>query len=636
MSSVRSQVVTRRTYNRPLDAEGLQFESWEDTCNRVIEHQQWLWSRAKGEELTQQELEELGDLRQLMVEKKASVSGRTLWLGGTDVAKKREASMFNCSFTRVETVRDCVDCLWLLMQGCGVGFSPVVGTLNGFFQPIKELEVVRSQRTTKGGNPRNVEFVKDGVWTIRVGDSAESWSKSIGKLLAGKHAVDKLVLDFSEIRPSGERLSGYGWISSGDSQIATAFSKIFDIMNLSAGQLLTRINILDIVNLLGTILSSRRSAEIALFCVDQPEAKEFAYAKKDMYSLGLSHREQSNNSLLFNSRPTFRQLRDVFDIMLEGGGSEPGFINAQSALQRAPWFAGINPCAEILLPNKGFCNLVEINVSAFDNEGDLDRAIRVCSRANYRQTLVDLRDGILQEAWHTNNVFLRLCGVGLTGLAQSPELLEGDRLARLRTEAHKGAYSMANELGLQLPKNVTTIKPSGTLSKVFDCTEGAHDPVGEFIFNNINFSVHDPLVTALKDCGYRVRLNPSNAENALVTLPVSFEGASRFNATAIQQLERYIFLQQNWTDQNTSITVTYEEHEVDLIISFLLEHWDDVVGVSFILRDDTTYLYLPQEVVTEEEYNEYVAKLKPFNLDDFNTLEELDDDECTSGHCPVK
>ena len=242
---VRSDVVVRRTYARPLDESETEFESWKQICNRVRGHQQWLWERAKGSTLDHKELTELDEFEQLMVDKKVSTSGRTLWLGGTPIAKAREASQFNCSFTEVETVYDVVDVLWLLMQGCGVGFKPIVGTLNGFFKPIKDIEVLRTTREAKGGLEVNEETFENGVWTIKVGDSAEAWAKSIGKLLAGKHNASKLVFDFSELRPAGERLKGYGWISSGDSAIATAYVAIAEIMNKRAGQLLSRMDILD-------------------------------------------------------------------------------------------------------------------------------------------------------------------------------------------------------------------------------------------------------------------------------------------------------------------------------------------------------------------------------------------------------
>lgn len=344
-ASLRSQLITRRTYNRPLNDEGSVFETFEQTVDRVIGHQRWLWSRASNLDPASYEIGiELDELRNLMLERKVLMSGRTLWLGGTEVAKRREASQFNCSFTCVETVYDLVDVLWLLMQGCGVGFRPIVGQLTGFQKPIQEFEIIRSTRTTKGGDQNNVETFdpSTGVWTIRVGDSAEAWSKSIGKLAAHKFPANKLVLDLSQIRPAGERLKGYGWISSGDAAIAKAYAAIVEILNKRAGSLLTRIDILDVVNWLGTILSSRRSAEIALFEYGEDEWQEFAIAKNNWWVDNIQ-RAQSNNSLLFKNKPSKDELTHIFDLMIESGGSEPGFINGEVATRRAPWFKGVNP-----------------------------------------------------------------------------------------------------------------------------------------------------------------------------------------------------------------------------------------------------------------------------------------------------
>lgn len=648
--SLRAQVITRRTYNRPLDDSGKNFESWEQTVDRVVNHQDWLWKRAAPQSKWAENRLELEELRTLMLERKVLTSGRTLWLGGTEVAKRREASQFNCSFTHVETVYDVVDCLWLLLQGCGVGFRPIVGTLNGFAKPIPNIQVVRSTRTTKGGNPDNVETYEDGIWTIKVGDSAEAWAKSIGKLLAGKYPAHTLRLDFSEIRPAGERLAGYGWISSGDAAIAAAYTAISNLLNRRAGSLLTRIDILDLVNWLGTVLSSRRSAEIALFAYGEEEWDTFAVAKRD-YWIDNPQRGQSNNSLLFRQKPTTKELSHIFQLMVESGGSEPGFINQQAATKRAPWFKGCNPCAEILLGNKSFCNLTEVDVGKFKGDSaGLQRAIEIAARANYRQTCVDLRDGILSEAWHLNNAFLRLCGVGLTGITTRPDLGAFDYQTLQRT-ATAAAYGMADELGLPRPKNVTTVKPSGTLSKIMDTTEGVHKPLGKYVFNNVNFSKHDPLVIACRTAGYRVFENPNDPEGVLVTFPVKWDtvpftkvGTLEVNTeSAIEQLERYKLLQTNWCQQNVSATISYSADEVDGIVEWLLENWDDYVGVSFLFRADPTktakdlgYLYLPQEVVTKEAYDQYVSGLQPIEIDAHNTDLEMESQDCAGGVCPVK
>ena len=651
--SIRAQVITRRTYNRPISDDGTQFETWGETVSRVIDHQQWLWERAAKRELNDLEYAELYDLEQLMLDRKVSMSGRTLWLGGTEVSQRREASQFNCSFTQVETVYDIVDVLWLLLQGCGVGFKPIVGTLNGFSKPIKDVVVVHSTRTTKGGNEKNVETwnPETKVWTIQVGDSAEAWAKSIGKLIAGKYPANKLVLDFSQLRPAGERLKGYGWISSGDGAISVAYTAITKILNGRADSLLTRMDILDIVNWLGTILSSRRSAEIALFEYGQPEWEEFATAKKDWWLNDNAHRQQSNNSLVFKEKPTYAELKKIFAIMEDSGGSEPGFINSQEAARRAPWFSGCNPCVEILLGNKSFCNLTETDIGKFrgDSAG-LHEAIRLAARANYRQTCVNLQDGILQESWHLNNYFLRLCGVGLTGIAKRPDM-GGYDYEYLKRTATASAIGMADELGLPRPKNITCVKPSGTLSKIMDTTEGIHKPLGKYIFNNVQFGKHDPLIPKLVEAGYKVINHPTDDTGILVTFPVSWEGVPFHKVggkevnldSAVDQLEKYKLLQTSWSQQNTSVTISYSIDETESIINWLLNNWDCYVGVSFIYRTDPTktakdlgYLYLPQEIVTEQEYQEYLSQLKPVVLENINSFDEIMTDDCATGACPIK
>lgn len=669
--TARAMAIALRTYHRPIHEGDTLLESWDQVVDRVISHQRWLWERALGRGLNEREENELDELHVMIHGRYIAPAGRTLWLGGTELSRMRESCMFNCSFTHIETVYDVVDCLWLLLQGCGVGFRPITGTLNGFRRPLHEIKIIRSSRIEKGGVQHNVESFdpETATWTIKVGDSAVAWAKAVGKLVAGKFPAKTLILDFSEIRPAGTRLKGYGWISSGDEQISIAFKAIAKILSNRADQLLTRMDILDIVNWMGTILSSRRSAQIALFEYSQPEWEDFALAKKEWWLKGNAHRQQSNNSLLFHSKPSQQEFEKIFQMMVEAGGSEPGFINAGEAERRAPWFKGCNPCVEILLGNKSFCNLTEVNVLAF--KGDkvgLERALYLAGRMNYRQTMVDLRDEILQEAWHLNNDFLHLCGVGLTGIRARPDLTRYD-YKRMRNIAVSSAYSMANELNSPLPKNVTCVKPSGTISKIMgtaewgEVPEGVHMPLGKYIFTNVTFSKHDPLIVRFAAAGYWVREKPFEPESVLVTFPVKYDNVpftrktvTRKNGvveevevntdSAIQQLEWYRMLQETWCEQNVSNTISYDVSEIPAIIEWFQENWDCYVGVSFLFRNDPTknaedlgYAYLPQEVVTKEAYESYVAKLKEI---DYTGIEMRDEvlsgfnEACASGACPVR
>ena len=664
--STRAEVVTRRTYNRPLNEEGTVFETWEQTVDRVIEHQRWLWERQAKRPLLTSENEELNELRQLMVDRKATTSGRTLWLGGTEVAKTREASQFNCSFGQVETVHDVVDAQWLLLQGCGVGFFPAVGTLSGFTTPV-EVEIVRStkQKGDTKGVEHNVDFIHTEndkvVWELIVGDSAEAWAKAFGKLVAMKERVDVVRLNFREIRAAGIRLKGYGWISSGDSDLSTAMKAICGILSDRAGHLLRHMDGLDLLNHMGTVLSSRRSAEIAVLPVTNPEVDAFISAKKDFWLHGNEHRQQSNNSIMFDTKPTKWELSYIFDKIVEAGGSEPGFINAEAARKRAPWFKGVNPCAEILLGNKSFCNLVEVDWGKFLHDfGGLQRSVWLAARANYRQTCVNLDDGVLQRSWHELNEFLRLCGVGATGIVKFLDHHKGQSnvesmLQMLRSSAHKGANSMAEEFGTPLSKAITTVKPSGTLSKIMDTTEGVHKPLGKYIINNITFSKDDPILSSLEEAGYKVFEKPFEPSSKLVAMPVCYDdvkfdevetdrGTVHVNLeSAVEQLDRYKLLMDNYVDHNCSVTISYDPSEVPAIIDWILSNWDTYVGVSFIYRNDPTktaedlgYAYLPQEVITEESYVAYTSQLKPLDLSGLTSDDDLVDEACTTGACPIR
>lgn len=670
--STRAQVITRRTYNRPLNAEGTVFETWEQTVERVIAHQRFLWCRAKTanilegmplhditedliewQSLTLGEEQELQELKQLLLDRKVAVAGRTLWLGSTEIARRREASMFNCSFTNVETVYDVVDVFWLLLQGCGVGFRPVAGSLTGFRNYIPELKIIRSNNSTEKGRESNEEEWDpvNKVWTVSIGDSAEAWAKSIGKLLAGKYPAKTLLLDFSNIRKPGVRLKNYGWLSQGDVGLTTAYTKVYNILNAKADALLSEIDILDIINLLGTVLSTRRSAQIAIMDDYSPSVHEFSEAKIGIWENGKEHRSQSNNSVVFWKKPSKEELYYWFNKINLGGNGEPGIINGEQMRARAPWAQGLNPCAEILLSNKGFCNLVSIDLLKFrgDNLGLL-RAAKVIARANYRQTVVDFRDGILQEAWHLNNEHLRLCGVSLMGVAGRPDMksYEFRRLQRTITNATE---TMAEELSLPLPKNTTSMKPEGTQSKCYDSLEGMHKPLGRYIFNNVAFSKYDPLISKLKEANYNVFNHPYDDSATLVTFPVKndnvefsiVDGKEVNTDSAVDQLEVYKMLMNSYCQQNVSCTISYGMDETDEIVNWLYNNWDSYVAVSFLFRNDPSktaadlgYPYLPQEVVTKEEYDNYISKLLPIDLESSNSFEELLGDDCSTGACPIK
>lgn len=658
VQTTRAKAIDMRTYLRPLDADGTSFESRQDMLRRAMFlHHENLYAQcgifSDGPELAL--LTALGE------DGKAAVAGRTQWLGGTDYSYSRACCNFNCSFTEAATVYDLVDIAWLLLNGCGVGFKPQMGTLHGYRQPIEQVEVIGStQGRDHKGSVTNTETLPSGsngwTWEIKVGDSAVAWAKALGKLFSPPAHPRRLVLNFSDIRGAGGRLKGYGWICNGYEPLSKAMLAIHDILNRSAGNLLNDMQIRDVVNWFGTILSSRRAAELCEMDSHNPMIPEFMRAKYHYWENN-EHRRQSNDTILFWSKPTKRRLEEVLRNADECGG-DPAIANAEAAQRKAPWFAGFNPCAEIFLPRKGFCNVMTLCLPRFKGDfAGLERATYTMGRANYRQTCVDLEDSILQPAWHQTNQSLRLCGLSATGIVQA-DWLTDYQIRRLRNAAVSGAYSMADDLGLPRPKAVTTLKPEGTISKtlggtdVGEIAEGIHRPLGRYLFNWVNFSNHDPIVAALEAAGYRTLPNPSDTNNVLVCFPVTYSGI-KFDVVdgkevnlepAVAQLNRYLRWNNLWADHNVSCTISYSPEEIPEVVDWLYANWDNgFISVSFLRRNDPTktakdlgHPYLPQEVVTPGVYNAYVSTLRDVNWSGLQGIFDITEDACPTGMCPTR
>jgi ribonucleoside-triphosphate reductase len=705
IQSPRAHFVEHRTYLRPRVDGGDILETPSEALDRQIGHQRYLWENAKRAryehlltdidessplehveikanfealaKLSAFEEEELDKLHALLASHKASLSGRVRWMAGTDVIKERPSAAFNCSFSEIKLPADLVDAFWLLLQGCGVGFRPVTGMLTGFAEEIPEVVFVGSTRDGRGGQENTVESYDPDTrtWTIVVGDSAKAWAKLIGKLTAGKYRARKIVLDFSNLRPAGQRLRGYGWISSGWEPLRDGMKIVIDVLNAKAGKVLNAVDILDIVNALGTVLSSRRSAQIALLDADHPDADIFVKAK-DGYWPDRKWRAQSNNSLTYMRDPTRQELEVIFKSIWASG--DPGFYNMEHAKRRAPWAEGTNPCGEIILPSKGFCNLVNILPHRFETEEELREAVYLMARANFRQTCVSMRDGVLQIPWDDNNKLLRLCGVSLTGYVQWEHADDEVWLEKLRGWARDAADSMADDLSVSRSALVTQVQPSGTGSKALghvgdEVKEGAHNALSQFIFNWIGISKFDPLVEKARRANYKVIPHPSDQSSVLIAWPVEYskdgmtptlrkrtkvefdfatetEKTVEFEETiygnlepAVLQLERYKTLMKHYVDHNCSITVFFDEEEIPTIIDWLLVNWSEFVGVSFLQRTDPTKTaadfgqpYLPQEPVFESDYRSYVEKLLPIDWSDDNNFDGVDDPDCATGVCPVR
>ena len=339
-----SKLVYYRTYSRWLPEEQRR-ETWKETCARAVEYN---CSLAKG--TTKKEAEALFHN---MFNLKQFISGRSLWIGGTEAAKKAPLAGFNCSFVVVDKLKALCDLFYLLMVGTGVGFRILpsdVEKLPKFNRRIK-LKTFRHEDTPWGNPTTTMEHLSDRSIKITVGDSKEGWVTALEQYLEVMTEADPKIefvyMDFSRIRPKGAPLKTFGGTASGYKSVQEMFEKIHKVITEGAYSYepkedkLDPIHILDICNIIGqnvVVGGVRRTAEIAII---DPNDTWCVTAKKNI-TAGMEHRYMSNNSVYLTEKPSLKALMEIFESIKVCG--EPGFINVQEAMKRRKDFAGMNPC----------------------------------------------------------------------------------------------------------------------------------------------------------------------------------------------------------------------------------------------------------------------------------------------------
>lgn len=647
-----------RTYSRWLSEEQRR-EYWWETVKRAVEYNCSLvpTSREEVEKL----YDNIFNLRQFL-------SGRTFWVGGTKVANKYPCANFNCAFVILNNIKAFEELFYLLMVGTGVGVRVLKSDVSKLPKIKNNIEIIHKEYNPLPKNKRedntSLEFKKD-IAKIIIGDSKEGWSRALFyylDLLTNSYYenVKLIIFDYDNVRPKGERLKTFGGTASGHESIKTMFKKIHIIIS-NSNNILSSLNCLDIANIIGenvVVGGVRRTAENGLIDHDDEElinAKNNLYIQLDgqwIENKDISHRKMSNNSIFYIEKPTREKLHWQIEKMRYSG--EPAFANAQSASKRRPYFEGLNPCFEILLRSKGLCNLITLNVFSFVCNGNLNvdkllEAQRLSVRAGYRMTCVDLE---LHE-WDLVQKEDRLLGCSLTGwqdmvnatnmtLTEQKELLK-----KLKNIAIEESKRYSSQLNMKEPLLVTTVKPEGTLSLLPGVSSGVHFSHSPYYVRRIRINSNDPLVKVCEELDYPVYFeNGQSKENnntKVIEFPVKApKGKTKFDVSAIEQLEIYKMFQENYVQHNTSITIHVRDYEWDEVEQWLWDNWDDVIGVSFLSLSDSFYPLMPYEAITEEEYNERISKMKPFIPSLLSKYEkeeieiDIGNDGCESGVCPIR
>lgn len=656
-----------RTYSRWIPEENRR-EYWWETVRRSVEYNCSLVPTTRDE--AERLFDNIYHMRQFL-------SGRTFWVGGTDVAKNYPMSNYNCSFEVLDSLGAFKDLFYLLMIGSGVGVRILKDDVKKIPKIRTDFELIHEDYTPILMNERedntSLNFFYNNTVKITVGDSKEGWVQSLAHFLDlislnDFRDIKTIIINYDHVRPMGEKLKTFGGTASGHSSLKNMFMKIDKVIK-KAGYVqekrwikLRPIDCLDVANVIGenvVVGGVRRTAEIVL--MDQND-RESIEAKSNLYKQidgqwivdkDLLHRQMSNNSIFYTSKPTREQLKWQIEQMRYSG--EPGWVNAEAGEKRRPNFQGVNPCAEILLDSKGLCNLTTINVAAFINEdGSLDEqgllyAQRLSARAGFRMTQVEL------ELAHWNQVHDRdnLIGTSLTGwqdMVNATAMSYDDQaklLRKLRQVANNEAESYALEIGDNTPLLVTTVKPEGTLSQLPTVSSGIHYSHSPYYIRRVRINAADPLVKVCEELGYpvypEVGQDPETCTTKVLEFPVKApEGKTKYDVTAIEQLENYKLFMDNYVDHNASITVHVRDHEWEGVEEWVWQNWDDIVAISFLSLDDSFYEMLPYEAIDEAEYERRAAEMKPFRpsliakYEVVETQYDIGDGSCDNGVCPVR
>jgi len=620
-------IVYKRTYSRTKESG--ESEEWHETIQRCINGAQKI-----GAQYSKEEAEKLFDY---IFNLKCNFGGRMLWqLGTTTVDRFGLASLLNCWFVSMRDMEDFCFLFEHLMLGGGVGYS------------VKREDIHELPRIKKGIEIKHV-LTKDADFIVP--DSRQGWVQLLRNLLlafynGGKSFTYSTIL----IRGAGEFIRGFGGTASGPGILIEGIDKIVKIFQSREGKKLRSIDVLDINNIIGSIVVAgnvRRSAEIA---IGDPD--DYLYLRAKNWSLGNipNWRSMSNNSIYADSydhisSEVWATGYEVNEVTKCAKGEAYGFINmplsqtfGRLGEERKDNCEGFNPCAEISLADGEACNLCEIYLNNITSKEELFE----CSKLLYKTQKCIWDLPALYEKTSKIVKKNRRIGLGVTGICQSLDKLPW--LDECYQELRKFDKEWSKKRGWPESIKLTTVKPSGTLSLLAGSVPGVHPGYDKFYQRTIRMSSSDKLVNICRNLGYHVEyaLNFDNSENH-DTVVIYFPCKSTENTLvaadvdAIKQLELVKQLQTVWSDNAVSVTVYYKPEELPSIKEWLKNNYEhNIKSVSFLLHQNHGFKQAPYQSITEEQYNSSIKKIKSISETYDVGAGDLETQECSSGSCPIR
>lgn len=623
-----------RTYSRWISEEGRR-ETWIETVNRYIDFMR----ENLGKKLKESEYKEI---REAILKQEAMPSMRLFQFAGT-AARTTNVCAYNCSFVAPTKWQDFGEVMYILMCGTGAGFSVEN-------QNIDQLPTIKYQTGRK-------------LPTHVVHDSKEGWSDALVFGMKAWSEGKDVDFDFSQLRPAGARLKTMGGKSSGPDPIRSVIYFTRERMLKKQGRKLSPLDAHDILCKIGECVVAggvRRSALISLSDLGDTEMRD---SKKGPFYFTDPQRQLANNSAVYVERPTAEEFLDEWVALVKSKSGERGIFNRGSLSRTLPERrlkylenyitngrmtgpVGTNPCGEIILQSKQFCNLSEIIARPGDTTETLLRKVRIATIVGtYQSTLTNFP--YLSKEWKENCEEERLLGVSISGQWDCPAVRKAEVLDKLKAETIRVNREYAKRFGVNPSSAITCVKPSGNLSQTVDSSSGMHPRHAPFYIRRVRIASTDGLFKMLRDQGVpfhpEVGQTADSATTYVIDFPVRAPKSSVFknDLTALEQLEYWKMYKEHFTEHNPSTTISVGDGEWLDVGHWVYKNWDIVGGLSFLPREDHVYQLAPYEEISEKTYNEIMKRWEHVDFSKIVTYEKVDETEnkaelaCVAGVCEV-
>ncbi len=630
------EFVYYRSYSKWIEAEGRR-ETWIETVDRYVD----FMKENLGSKLKESEYNEV---REAILKQEALPSMRLMQFSGA-AARATNVCAYNCSYLAPESFRDIAEVMYISMCGTGVGWS------------------VESQNVQRF--PQIIPQTGKKISTHVVGDSKEGWCEAF--ILGTKEWSEgrDMEFDFSGLRPAGARLKTMGGKSSGPDPLRRLLAFTREKILKRQGKRLTNLDVHDIICMVGDCVVSggvRRSAMISLSDLDDAEIRD---SKKGQFYVNEPQRSLANNSAVYLQKPTNEEFLDEWMALVKSKSGERGIFNRGSLAKTLPerrlkvlkgyfdstggaitGLIGTNPCGEIILQSKQFCNLSEVVARKEDTEATLLKKMRIATiLGTYQSSLTNFP--YLSKAWKENCEEERLLGCSITGQWDCPAVRDPKVLAKLKAEALKVNAVYAKRFGINVSTCVTCVKPSGTVSQTVDCASGMHPRHAPFYIRRVRISATDALFKMLRDQGVPYHPEVGQSKEAATTYVLEFPIKAPDNSvfkndlSAIEQLEYWKVVKLNFTEHNPSITISVGDDEWIAVANWVYENWDIIGGLSFLPRENHVYQLAPYEAIDEKRYKELAAQLTHIDFSKIVTYEKQNETDlkkelaCVAGVCEI-